>query len=1084
MVKDLLLLKQVVRVQFLAKGGNSGYLVSLEPSQTNLYFSSMVLEYIAYSSLCNKSFLFSNLHILKTKQISQNNHMTKFAPFYSLLLTSFLILSHVNSQSQLLYDQEHIVLLKIKQYLQNPSYLSHWTTSSSLHCSWKEVNCTSGSVTGLALVDSNINQTIPPFLCDLTNLTHVNFSKNFIPGEFPKSIYNCSKLEYLDLSMNNLDGKVPDDIDRLANLKYLSLGSTNFFGDIPASIGRLKELRVLKLQYALFNGTVPDEIGNLSNLETLDLSSNSGLPPSKLPLSWTRKLNKLKVFYMYGCNLIGEIPETIGEMVALEILDLSDNSLTGQVPSGLFLLKNLTKLFLQHNSLSGEIPAVVEALNLTAIDLTKNNLTGKIPDDFGKLEKLTGLCLSLNQLSGEIPERVGRFQYLKDFRVFYNNLSGTLSPDFGASSKLRSFHVASNKFSGRLPENLCYYGELRNLSAYDNNLSGELPESLGNCSSLLELKIFNNQFFGNIPSGLWTSANLINFMVSQNKFTGELPERLSLTISRFEISYNQFSGRIPAGVSSWTNVVVFNASKNFFNGSIPQELTTLPKLMTLLLDQNLLTGPIPSDIISWKSLVTLDLSQNQLSGQIPDTIGLLLGLSQLDLSENQLSGKIPSQLPRLTNLNMSSNRLTGRIPSEFDNSAYASSFLDNPGLCGDNPALKLTLCPSANPQMPTKGSSWSLALIISLVVVFFVLALLASLLITRLYSRKRKQGLDNSWKLLSFQRLSFNESNIVSSLTEHNVIGSGGYGMVYRVPVDDLGYVGVKRIWNNRKLDKKLESSFQAEVKILSNIRHNNIVKLLCCISNQDSMLLVYEYHENRSLDRWLGKKSKSSSGVSGSVHHVVLDWPKRLQIAIGIANGLCYMHHDCSPPIVHRDVKTSNILLDFQFNAKVADFGLARMLIKPGELETMSTVVGSFGYLAPEYIKTTRVNEKVDVFSFGVILLELTTGKEANYGDEHSSLAEWAWRQVQLGTNIDELLDKDVMELGNLGEMCSVFKLGIMCTNTLPASRPSMKEAVQILHRCGEGFTFAERNIGQYDAAPLLKKRGRSMDFSDNDSE
>ncbi|CAL0322153.1 unnamed protein product [Lupinus luteus] len=998
---------------------------------------------------------------------------------YSLL--TFLILSHANSQSEM-YNDENKVLMKIKQYLQNPPYLSHWTLSNSTHCSWPQVNCTNGSITGLALVESNINQTIPTFICDLKNLTYVNFSANYIPGKFPTYLYNCSKLESLDLSMNNFDGKVPDDIDLLANLQYLNLGSTNFFGDIPASIGRLKELRVLKLQYSLFNGTYPDEIGNLFNLETLDLSSNFELPRSSLPLSWT-KLSKLKVFYMYSCNMVGEIPETIGEMVALEKLDISQNSLTGKIPNSLLLLRNLTILYLYHNSLSGEIPGVVEALNLTAIDLTKNDLTGKIPDDFGKLQKLTGLCLSLNKLSGEIPENVGRFPYLKDFRVFFNNLSGTLSPDFGRFSKLGSFHIASNKFSGSIPENLCYHGELRNLTVYDNNLSGELPESLGNCSSLLELKIFNNQFSGKIPSGLWTSSNLLSLMVSQNTFTGELPDRLSSTISRFEISYNQFSGRIPAGVSSWKNVVVFNASKNFFNGSIPQELTTLTKLTTLLLDQNHLTGPLPSYVISWKSLVTLNLSQNQLSGQIPDTIGQLFVLSQLDLSKNQFSGKIPSQLPRLTNLNLSSNRLTGRIPIEFENSAYSSSFLDNPGLCVDNPSLNITLC-NTGPQSRTKGSSRPLALIVSLVAIFFILAFLASFSIIRLF-RKRKQGFDNSWKLISFQRLSFTESNIVSSLTEHNIIGHGGYGTVYRVPVSDLGYVGVKKIWNNINLDKKLESSFHAEVKILSNIRHNNIVKLLCCISNQDSMLLVYEYHENRSLDRWLLKKSKSS-GVSGSVHRVVLDWPKRLKIAIGAAHGLCYMHHDCSPAIVHRDVKTSNILLDLQFNAKVADFGLARMLIKPGELETMSNVVGSFGYIAPEYIRTTQVSKKVDVFSFGVILLELTTGKEANYGDEHSSLAEWAWHKVELGSNIDELLDKDVMELGYVDEMCSVFKLGIMCTATLPANRPSMKEVVQILHRCGEGFTFAERNVRQNDAVPILKssKRGQGLGFVDGDSE
>ncbi|KAK7314399.1 hypothetical protein VNO77_32921 [Canavalia gladiata] len=996
------------------------------------------------------------------------------------LVLFFLILTIGNSQSEV-HDEEHVVLLKIKQYFGNPSFLSHWNQSNSLHCSWPEIICTTGSVTGLILVNTNIPQTIPPFICDLKNLTHVDFNTNLIPGEFPTYLYNCSKLEYLDLSVNNFVGNIPHDIDRLSNLQYLNLGYTNFSGDIPASIGRLKELNYLALQYCLFNGTFPDEIANLSNLETLDLSSNNMFLPSRLPTSWTTQLKKLKVFYMYESNLVGEIPDNIGQMEALEKLDISLNNLTGKIPGGLFMLKNLSIVFLSRNKLSGEIPDVVKALNLTIVDLTRNDLSGKIPSDFGKLRNLTGLGLSVNNLSGEIPQSVGQLPSLVDFRVFMNKLTGTLPPDFGRYSKnLQTFMVSSNSFTGRLPDNLCYHGQLLNISVYENYLSGELPQSLGNCSSLIELKIYSNEFSGNIPGGLWT-FNMSNFMVSHNKFTGELPEKLSSSISRFEISYNQFTGRIPSGVSSWTNVVVFDASKNFFNGSIPKGLTALPKLTTLLLDQNQLTGPLPSDIISWKRLVTLNLSHNQLSGQIPYAIGVLPVLSQLDLSENQFSGQVPSIFPRLTNLNLSSNHLTGKVPSEFENSGFSTSFLDNSGLCADTPALNLRLC-NSSPQRSNKDSSRPLALIISLAIVACLLVLFTSLLIVRFY-KKGKRRYDNSWKLISFQRLSFTELDIVSSLSEHNIIGSGGYGTVYRVAVNDIGYVAVKKIWENKKLDRNLESSFHTEVRILSNIRHRNIVKLLCCISNEDTMLLVYEYVENRSLDRWLHQKIKSSF-VSGSVHHVVLDWTKRLKIAIGAAQGLSYMHHDCFPPIVHRDVKTSNILLDSQFNAKVADFGLARMLINPGELATMSSVIGSFGYMAPEYVQTTRVSEKIDVFSFGVILLELTTGKEANYGDEHSSLAEWAWRHHQLGSNIKELLDNDVREDSYLDGMCKVFKLGVMCTSTLATARPTMKEVLQILLSSQESLSYGDRNVSHYDDVPLLRdsKREYKLDI-DNDS-
>ncbi|KAL1356566.1 hypothetical protein HN51_008565 [Arachis hypogaea] len=1000
---------------------------------------------------------------------------------FTLVALIIMFLNHANSESQLLHDQEHQVLMRIKHYLQDPSFLSHWTPSNSSHCSWPEISCTNGSVTGITLVNLNINQTVPSFICDLKNLTLVDFSNNSIPGVFPNYLYNCSKLEYLNLSMNYYVGEIPHDIDTLSSLKYLNLSYSNFTGDIPSSVGNLKELRFLALQDCLFNGTLPDEIGNLSNLETLDLSSNELLPPSRFSLSWT-KLNKLKVFYMFECNLFDEIPERIGEMVALEKLDLSQNDLTGEIPSSLFLLKNLSVVYLWGNKLSGEIPSKIEASNLTNISLSKNMLTGKIPEDFGKLQMLMEFKLNMNNLSGEIPQSIGSLPSLVDFRVFMNNLSGTLPPQFGRNSKLQSFQISSNNFIGMLPENLCYYGELLTLTVYENSLNGELPESLGNCSTLQNLKIWSNEFSGNIPSGLWKSPNLVNFIAHHNRFTGEIPDELSPSISLFDISYNQFSGRIPPGVSSWTNVVEFIASKNYLNGTIPHELTELPKLTKLLLDQNNLTGTIPSDIASWNSLVTLNLRHNHLYGQIPDSIDPLPALLELDLSENQFSGHVPSLSSRLTNLNLSSNHLTGKVPSEFQNSAFDTSFLDNPGLCADTPVLNITLCNSGSQNSSKDSSSWSLALIIGLVLAVSLLAIVVLFLVIR-FIRKRKK-VDNSWKLTSFQRLSFTESDIVSSMTEHNIIGSGGYGTVYRVNVNGFGFVAVKKISGNRKPDRKLENSFLSEVKILSSIRHRNIVKLLCCIHNDDSMLLVYEYMEHRSLDKWLHKKIKPSSlSISGSVqhHHVALNWPKRIQIAIGVAQGLSYMHHDCSPPIVHRDVKTSNILLDYQFNAKVADFGLARMLIKPGELATMSTVVGSFGYLAPEYIQTTKVSEKIDVFSFGVILLELTTGKEANYGDEHSSLAEWAWKHIQLGSNIEELLDKEVMEPIYMDEMCHVFKLGVMCTSKLPDSRPTMKEALQVLLQSGESYSFGERNsVGQCDAVPLLRnsKREHKLDI------
>ncbi|XP_062148737.1 receptor-like protein kinase 5 [Alnus glutinosa] len=978
---------------------------------------------------------------------------------FSLYTISFLLLllfSHANCE---LNDQEQAVLLNLKKHWQNPQPLGHWTPSnSSSHCSWPEINCTDGLVTGISLKNMNINGTVPPFICDLKNLTTLDLSNNYMTSnEFPRPLYNCSKLQYLDLSQNFFAGTVPDNIHRMAQLRLLNLGANSFSGNIPASIGQLTELRSLQLFACQFNGSFPPEIGNLSNLKQLELAYMTTIMPARLPSEFT-KLKKLKYLWVTGSNLVREIPETIGEMAALEHLDLSINNLSGKIPRGLFLLKNLSIVYLYKNKLSGKIPQVVEALNIDVVDLSENNLTGTIPDDFGRLTKLSGLGLFINQLSGKIPDNLGRLPRLINFNLFSNNLSGTLPPDLGQFSMLEEFQVSSNRLSGQLPQHLGDNGRLVGVVAFDNDLSGELPQSLGNCNNLIILSVHNNRFSGNVPSGIWTLPNLSKLLLSNNSFTGELPERLSLNLSRLEMSYNKFSGKIPAGVSFSKNLVYLDASNNLLNSTIPQELTVLPLLTALLLDHNQLSGFLPSDIISWKLLTRLNLSRNEISGQIPKEFGSLLELSELDLSKNQLSGQIPSQLGhlKLFSLNLSSNHLTGRIPSEFENDAYVSSFLNNPRLCANWPSQNIIKCNSKN-KNSSKNSFKLLAWIIGLVIAI-LLGLLASFFVVGMYM-KRKHGLDLTWELTSFQRLNFTESDILSGIRENNMIGSGGSGKVYRVAVNpSRDIVAVKRIWNNKKPEQKLEKEFLTEVKILSSIQHANIVKLRCCISSGHSKLLVYEYLENRSLDLWLHRKSSRASTISGSVQPVVLDWPKRFQIAVGAARGLSYMHHDCSPPIVHRDVKSSNILLDSEFNAKIADFGLAKMLIKQGESATMSNVAGSFGYIAPEYARTTRVNEKIDVYSFGVILLELATARKACDGDEHTSLAEWAWRQFQEGGPIVDALDEEVKELCYLDEMCCVFELGIICTGTLPSTRPSMKEVLKVLLRCNQPLVYGEK--------------------------
>ncbi|XP_045799393.1 receptor-like protein kinase 5 [Trifolium pratense] len=1001
--------------------------------------------------------------------------ISKFS-FLLFLIVNFIVPSLVISQAT---NTEELILLNLKRQLGDPPSLQSWKPSPSSPCNWSGINCTDGLVTELLLLNKDIaTQKLPSTICDLKNLTKLDLSNNSIAGEFPTWLQNCSNLQYLDLSQNYFSGQISDDIGNLKSLTYLNLGGNSFIGDVPAAIGKLSKLQTLHLFRNNFNGTFPKEIGDLTNLEILGLAYSFKLKPMAIPIEFG-KLKNLKVMWISQCNLIGNIPESFENLTKLEQLDLSTNNLTGNIPTNLFLLKNLNIVYLYLNRLIGAIPNSVQALNLTEIDLAMNNLTGSIPKEFGKLQNLTILHLYSNQLSGEIPSSLGLIPSLRKFKVFYNKLNGTLPSELGRYSKLENFEVAKNEFIGGLPEHLCEGGALLGVIAFSNNLSGNLPKWFENCDSLTTVQLYSNRFSGEVPLGLWSLTKLSTLMLSDNFFSGKLPSKLSWNMSRLEIRNNNFSGQISVGISSALSLVVFDAINNMFSGEFPRELTRLSQLTTLHLDGNQLSGTLPSEIISWQSLDTLTISRNKISGQIPVAMSSLPKLNYLDLSENNISGEIPPQLAKLNFivLNLSSNKLTGSIPDKFDNLAYESSFLNNPQLCAHSENLNLSSCLTKTTPHSRKKSSLKSKLV-SLILAVTVAVLLATTLLAFCTLKKRCGKKHHgpklsTWRLTSFQRLDLTEINIFSSLTDNNLIGSGGFGKVYRIASTRPGeYVAVKKIWNVKDVDDKLDKEFMAEVEILGNIRHSNIVKLLCCFSSETSKLLVYEYMENHSLDKWLHTK-KIKTSVSGLSSHaenqLVLSWPTRLKIAIGAAQGLCYMHHECSVPIIHRDVKSSNILLDSEFKASIADFGLAKMLAKNGEPYTASVLAGSFGYIPPEYAYSTRIDEKVDVYSFGVVLLELVTGREANNGGDNAcSLVDWAWQHCNEGKCITDAFDKVIRETRYTAEMTCVFKLGLMCTSTVPSTRPSTKEILQVLRQCSSSSS-RKRVATEFDITPLL---------------
>ncbi|KAJ4768504.1 Leucine-rich receptor-like protein kinase family protein [Rhynchospora pubera] len=469
--------------------------------------------------------------------------------------------------------------------------------------------------------------------------------------------------------------------------------------------------------------------------------------------------------------------------------------------------------------------------------------------------------------------------------------------------------------------------------AWNSFTPGPIPEEYGTLTKLTYLFIAGANLEGEIPNSFANLTQSVQFDLSQNSLQGELPSRLQWNLTVLEIENNLFSGIVPTSAG---HLHIFKAGRNNFTGIHPGLVAGMPQLLTLDLSENNISGEIPALIWSLESLSMLNLSHNKISGEIPASIGSM-SLIILDLSSNNLSGNIPSELgnAKFIFLNLSLNDLSGRIPYAIDTKAYDEIFMWNLKLCSSISMNGVRMCRGGS------NSSHGLRnLFIALGVIVFVVFAIVMLCLKRDY-RKRKDAFDPTmWKLTSFQRLNFTENSIIRGITNENLIGTGGAGQVYCVTVDN--HAG-----------------------------------------------------ENGSLDRWLHEKRRVLVGPA-EAPTMSLDWPTRLRIAISAARGLCYMHHECETPIVHHDVKSSNILLDEEFKAKIADFGLARILIKPGMPETVSALAGSFGYMAPECAYTRKLNEKVDVYSFGVVLLELTTGREAHDGGDHGSLAEWAWWHIK----------------------------------------------------------------------------------------
>ncbi|XXG89756.1 hypothetical protein AAC387_Pa12g1684 [Persea americana] len=868
--------------------------------------------------------------------------------------------------------EEAEALLQWKSNLQTQS-LSSWSPNQTT-CLWLGISCDDQeSVIQINLSNFSIQGKLDNFnFSSFLNLKDLNLTSNNISGDIPKLVGTLSKLTVLDLSKNQLSGPIPQEICNLTNLAQLWMSDNRLIGPIPSNVKKLIHLTHLMLSSNQISGPIPREVGMLESLTHLSLYTNrlmGRVPPS------LGNLTNLERLFLAENKLSGTIPREIGNLVNLNQLGMPDNHLVGSIPSGMGNMTNLTILYLFGNNLSGSIPRELGNLKkLAGLSLSDNLLTGSIPSTLGNLTTVVLLFLGRCQLSGTIPTKeMENFTRLREFDVSDNNLYGHLPTEICSGGSLEWFTARNNHFQGPIPTSLrnCtdlirvrleqnqltgnisqafgVYPNLNFIDVSNNNLYGELSPNWGKCTNLTMLGLSSNKISGSIPSEIGQLTQLGVLDLSSNSLVGEIPKELEMlsVLLRLNLSRNQLSHKVQSEMGRLTNLEELDLSANRLSGPVPKQLGSLPKLRFLKLSQNNFDGSIPSN--QPLNLQLLDLSHNLLSGEIPTQLGSLRKLENLNLSLNVLSGSIPSSIARqesLISLDLSNNQLEGPLPDGIAiERASPEAFQNNRGLCGIVSGL-LPCNSSSAGHGPTRKVSVVILLVVIAIVALLVVIMLAGILYClkhRKKSTERGPQETSSGERNIFSVLNYNGSDLYKDIIratdnfdDKYFIGKGGCGSVYKAELPTPQVVAIKKLHSVEEGDVADLRAFTNEIEVLTEIRHRNIVRLYGFCLHGEHKFLIYEFIGRGSLASFLRSNQAA----------VELDWIKRVKVVKGVAHALSYLHHDCIPPIVHRDISTNNILLRWNFEACVSDFGATRLL-KP-DSSNWTTLAGTYGCIAP----------------------------------------------------------------------------------------------------------------------------------------
>ncbi|GMI67868.1 BR INSENSITIVE 1, BRASSINOSTEROID INSENSITIVE 1, DWARF 2, CABBAGE 2 [Hibiscus trionum] len=908
-------------------------------------------------------------------------------------------------------------------------------------------------------------------------LEHLDISANKFSFDISPAISSCLNLNFLNLSHNQFSGRIP--ALPTSKLQYLYLADNKFQGQVPLYLTEAcSSLVELDLSSNNLSGTIPSGFASCSSMESFDVSTNN--LTGKLPIEIFQNMSYLKKLSLAFNYFSGPLPESLSSLFNLEVLDLSSNNFSGSIPASLCEnpANRLQLLYLQNNILTGSIPASLgNCSQLVSLHLSFNYLRGTIPTSLGALSKLKDLKLWLNQLHGEIPQELSNIQTLETLILDFNQLSGAIPSGLSNCTKLNWISLSNNRFTGEIPAWLGKLSSLAILKLSNNSFYGSIPPELGDCQSLIWLDLNTNYLNGTIPPVLFKQSGKIavnfisgkRYMYIKNdgskechgsgnllEFAGIRQEQLGRISSRNPCNFTRvYGGHTQPTFNNNGSMIFLDLSYNLLSGEIPNEIGTMPYLFILNLGHNNISGTIPQEIGNLKGLGILDLSYNRLEGSIPQSMTGITLLSEINLSNNLLSGMIPE---------------TGQLET-----FPASDFFNNTGLCGVplppcvNPAASSSSAHrNSHRRQASLAGSVAMGLLFSLFCIFGVIIAIVE---TKKRRKKQDSSLDvyvdsrshsgtanTSWKLTGAREaLSINLATFEKPLRKltfadlldatngfHNdsLIGSGGFGDVYKAQLKDGSVVAIKKLIH---ISGQGDREFTAEMETIGKIKHRNLVPLLGYCKVGEERLLVYEYMMYGSLEDVLHGQKKAG---------IKLNWAARRKIAIGAARGLAFLHHNCIPHIIHRDMKSSNVLLDENLEARVSDFGMARLMSAMDTHLSVSTLAGTPGYVPPEYYQSFRCSTKGDVYSYGVVLLELLTGKRptdsADFGD--NNLVGWVKQHAKL--KISDVFDPEVMkEDPNLEiELLQHLKVACACLDDRHWRRPTMIQVMAMFKEIQAG--------------------------------